>query len=259
MTYLITEDTTSGREFWIKVLQTYKTKGTFKVCALPCIEGNEFSGNTTLTKQLIDIECKLNAGDKLLIAFDMTTSRVFDSTDFLDRAMEICARHNVELNISNYYCFEEIYLSYEELTNLYKSSKLCKSVVLDALEYVRKSLLNGYNYFDESDEIQNFIKYYSRDSNKNREHFASALLIEVTSSISGYFKIIKSKNCFNGQGACWLNDCTNVQSNMTTGQINGLCNSKCNYICKMCTTIDKLTDLENRSICNRNGIKFNSI
>lgn len=73
--------------------------------------------------------------------------------------------------------------------------------------------MDGQDYFDNSKDIKEFIELYKRDSGKNREHFANALLLSVTGALSDWFHISKSGNCFdiNGSGRCFILGCNSMQ------------------------------------------------
>ncbi len=256
MIYVITEDSNSARTFWNIVFETFN-KEEYKLIDLPSDDkGKSYSGNKTLDIQVNNALKIMHRGDRLVIIFDnITDEKHFSTRSFLDRTEAKCEALGINLSISTYYCFEEIYLSYKELLNLYKRCKY-NNIVLETLEFVCKSIHNRIDYFDANDTINNFISYYGKDSSYNREHFANALLMEVTKSLSKWFYISKSKDCFGkkGNGQCWLLNCTDIQSSMTTQHINHQCIIGCKYMCKNTTTRDKLLDLENKSLCRYTGL-----
>ena len=139
-----------------------------------------------------------------------------------------------------------------QVSNIFKELKSGISlkrtpIVLDALTYVHKQINAGYNYYDQSKEITEFINTY-RGAGKNREHFANTLLVAVTQQFKGYFKIVKAGNAFENQAMCWLQNCTNIQNKMVPQQIDNICNNQCLYCCKKKSTKEKLIDLENKSL-----------
>lgn len=135
---------------------------------------------------------------------------------------------------------------------MYEKTIHSKEVVLNALRFVRKKIMNHQNYFNIAyKEIRDFINFYKKDSGKNREHFANALIISVTSMLDGKFKIIKSGNCFENQGACWLLDCEESQNLMhNKKEIDSICGKKCKFRCKNGSTLVKLLDLNAKSLTN---------
>lgn len=196
--YIVTEDTNSARAFWNSVAMVFRGKDSYIM--VPLLKGKDnknSSGNTTLKSQVIHIISHLKTQDELLIVFDnINNANNFNTVSFIKWTISICKCHNIKVRFTSYYCFEELYLSYQELINMYKKCKY-KEVVLKTLEFTNKSILNKVNYFDKSvDIVSDFIQYYKNDSGKNREHFANALLLEVTKNIGDRFRIKKSGDCF---------------------------------------------------------------
>lgn len=96
------------------------------------------------------------------------------------------------------------------------------------------------------------------DNGNNREHFANALLIDVTNKINGRFKITKKDNVFNTVGQCWIEDCSNIQLQLNNKHIDNMCGN-CKYCCKYNDTKDKLLDLDNKSISKNSTYRLSQI
>lgn len=210
-------------------------------------------------------------GDSLFVAFDNIgiSTRInsktgvkvgFDSGDFIRNTTQKCRLCNVNFYCTTYYCFEELYLSYTELLNLCirdcKIADLCK-----ALSYVQNHIKAGTEYFDRNNQNVQYIANLRADALYNKEHFADALLYQVTYNIKhGKFTISKErkKNCFL---KCRIDSCDNLR---VTDKV--LSNST--FMCDHCkfnmannTDIDKLLDLEKKSLLNNNStaLKFNNL
>lgn len=143
--------------------------------------------------------------------------------------------------------FEELYLSYDRLIDLNKSRRIMNHDLLDTLTYVHDCINNFRDYFTENPLTQAFIIRFP-EAGVNREHFANKLLIEATSGIPGYFRILKESGAFDKQGECWLLSCKSIQNAMNQYQVENICNTRCTFHCKNKETVDKLLDLNNNSI-----------
>ena len=235
MLYIITEDSNSSRDFWQCVAQTFRPVDSFLLVPFPSgSDGQNASGNTTLKAQVLSIFPKLQAGDKVFVAVDFVAT--------------------------SYWCFEDLYLSYDEVLAMYLKNPMAENVVIGALQYVHDNLQNGTDYFDTSQEIQNFIDLHN-SAGKNREHFANELLMEVTraSKGNGHFAITKSAGAFHKSAECWLRDCSDIKEKMAPQQVINICDKKCKYCCKDKGTVDKLIDLDTRSICKDSDYQLQQI
>lgn len=261
MLYIITEDTNSARAFWKEVAEVFRGNGNYTLVPLPKGKDNKDSGgNTTLKNQINYMMSYAKAQDELLIAFDnISNANNFNTTKFIKWAINKCKVNNISVKFTSYYCFEELYLSYYELIDMYKKCNY-KEVVLKALEFTNKSIMNRIDYFDKSvSEVANFIQYYKNDSGKNREHFANALLLEVTKTIGDRFKITKSGDCFDTSGMCWLKSCTDIQDKMHPKEKINLCDIRCKYKCKNAYLRNKIIDLDKRSMTSNCTFKLKDI
>lgn len=251
MLYIITEDSNSAREFWkITVEESIGSKNYVLVPLLKGESGKHVGGNTTLENQVNELLPKMKPKDKLLVVFDyISNTNNFIPGDFIKSTYKKCKCAGISFIITGYYCFEELYLSYVELYNMINNN-ITKTIIIDTLKFIQDSIKNGENYFNKKNkQIIDFIDFYGRDSGKNREHFANALLIEATKQLSGRFKIIKSGNCFSNQGACWLLNCDDVRRLIGNEyEVNNICRNRCKFKCKDCTTREKLIDLDNNSM-----------
>lgn len=240
MIYLVTEDENSGREFWIKVLQTFQLDGTYKIMDLLVnCEGKAYGGSGALRDQIDKTLEDVCTGDTIVIILDVANDRIIQ---LLRNIKYECDIRKVSLMYTNYFCFEELYLSYLELSKLYSVQNNVDKMLLSTLDYVRECILKEENYFNVADERIKYIIDTSSGAGKNREHFANVLLSVVTSKIKGHFRITKKKNGF---GECWLDSCSDIIESGSTAIYN--CNT-CKYCCKGCTTKEKLLDLRRRSL-----------
>lgn len=251
MLYIITEDSNSARMFWSLAAKEFKGADNYVLVELLKKQnGKQAGGNTTLENQVNELLPKMKLGDELFVVFDcISNTSNFIPGDFIILTHQKCKLAGVNFKFTSYYCFEEVYLSYIELYSMISNGK-AKATVVNILKYIQESINSGENYFDKSQQaVVDFINFYEKDSGKNREHFANAVLIFATQLLDGRFKIIKSGSCFYNQGACWLLDCDDVKKLMKNEyEINSICNNKCKFICKDCNTREKLVDLKNKSI-----------
>ena len=261
MIYLITEDSNSARDFWIKAFDTFY-RGSYKLVKLPVNDkGISFGGNGTIRRQINSIIRTLSRGDTLAIAFDnIKETPSFSPRVLVSDTIKKCRKLGINLNATTYYCFEEMYLSYDETLKMYEKVGT-NEIVLNTLRYVHKAINDKVDYFDDSGIVNKFIEYYGKDSWKNREHFANALLMEVTKSLSKWLFIIKKSKCFDikGSGQCWINDCSVIQKSMHPKQVQKQCNLDCGFMCKNCTAKEKLLDLESKSICRVTGLGLSKL
>lgn len=211
MLYIMTEDSHSARVFWEIAANTFRENENYKV--LPFLNNNNLimSGNTSLWDQLLNfVNNNTDANAELFIIFDnIEGSYNFNTRTFIKNAVNICRLNNITLKMTDYYCFEELYLSYSELKRLNKDNR---DIVINAVDFVRNCLLNGVNYFDiRFKPVAYFINFYKKDSGKNREHFANALLISITELLDGRFRIIKSGNSILADSMCDLTKIFNYE------------------------------------------------
>jgi hypothetical protein len=85
--------------------------------------------------------------------------------------------------------------------------------------------------------------------------------MEVTRALkgNGHFAITKSVGAFRKSAECWLRDCSDIKEKMTQQQVINICDKKCEYCCKDKGTVDKLIDLDTRSICKDSGYQLQQI
>lgn len=251
MLYIITEDSNSARAFW--ELAAKEFRGSKNYVLVPLLKeenGKQVGGNTTLENQVNELLPKIKRGDELFVVFDyISNTSNFIPGDFIISTYQKCKNAGIDFKFTSYYCFEELYLSYIELYNMINNNKT-KTIIINTLKFIQDSIKNGGSYFNiKYKQIIDFIDFYGKDSGKNREHFANALLISITQLLDGRFKIIKSGDCFYNQGACWLLNCDDVRKLMSNKhEINSICDNKCKFKCKDCTTREKLIDLNNNSM-----------
>lgn len=239
MVYIITEDSNSAREFWKIAADTFIGIGKYSLEPIPA--GG--AGNTTLQSQVINVFSKIQANDILFVAFDnIGNTSNFVASDFLNKTIARCKQKNVCFKFTTYYCFEELYLSYEELVRLSNNHKDA-----NIISFVSKCINSGKDYYNDT-LIQNYIQNCTNTVINNREHFLNHLLMEACKVIKGHFKILKRGQCFSTTGECWVKDCMQIQNTMQPQQVNNVCNNQCQYCCNGKTVVDKLMDLNNKSI-----------
>lgn len=256
MFYIITEDRNSARQFWECVAETFLTQDKFELVELlKGSDGQYVAGNRTLVNQIHRLFPRLKAGDTLFVAFDniLDNSDVFDVAGFIENTAELCTAADVKFAFSTYYCFEEVYLSYDELVEMYGKGKN-DGKMLAILKYVNQCIKSHIDYFEINNENIKYLIDKYQGAGKNREHFANVLLSEITTAIkpSG-FKIIKREKAL---GRCWIKDCAVIQEELDNRAVNHICNTQCKYICKNQRAMDKFIDLKNKSYMKDDVVMF---
>lgn len=237
MIYIISEDSGSGLSFWRIFFETYFEE--YKI-----ITNSDNSGNTKLMMQLDETLSNVQEADIVFIAFDkIYSTEGFDTADFLNVAREKCRRKGVKLFVTNYYCFEEIYLSYPELENMIRNDGKDSSLS-EVAKYIREMIEQDLDYFQNDIKMKQIIEEKRQGASKNREHFADATLYILTKSIrNGYFTIDKSHR--NGINKCWSESCEKIRETKKK-DISYMCNNCC-YLKKDSIRKDKLDDLCKKS------------
>ena len=193
MLYIVTEDSNSGRYFWKIVFATFLNDSDYELVEFNTSKDPQgktviVSGNNALDGLVDKALLKAKTNDSLFVALDAvgTCTRInqktgkkvtFDYGDFVNNTTQKCKSANVNLYLSSYYCFEEIYLSYIELEHLVAiDSKLPNLAPI--IKYVRECIDKNQEYYDRNrQEIQDVIKI-KPDAATNKEHFADALLMQ---------------------------------------------------------------------------------
>lgn len=244
MIYIVTEDQNSARDFWRIVADTFLGSDNYVLEPLPVGGG----GNTRLQEQITNVFTKIKSGDSLFIAFDnIANTKNFVPSDFISKTSARCTKVGVNFQYTTYYCFEEIYLSYEEFVKL-----SCNYKDIDVVKVVNQCINNAKDYYRDQ-IVESFMKRNCDINLSNREQFLNYLLVESSKMIYGCFQITKSGKCFDKNAECWVKDCVQIQERMTEQHYRNLCNQQCQYCCKGKLSKNKLIDLKEKSIFARCG------
>lgn len=280
MLYIVAEDIGSARTFWLNVINSTKCKDNYIVSDTYInkngIKITDINGGKDVLRYKIDYLFKdtLNKGDTLFIILDNIGENFSDdmsSFDFIDNIAEKCKNRHISLITTAYYCFEEVFISYNEIENMYKNlvnkvgNKIANKDIIDTLNYIKTKLSSDEEYYDINCKyIQNAIKLFNTQLNYNREQFAAALIEYITKQLYGKFHITKGKTGFE----CMMLTCDEVRQGILnksnkgkknisiTNYINILCNNKCAYKCKNCTQLDKIDDIFKNSILNKSNYDY---
>lgn len=259
MIWLVTEDSNSARDFWTKVFETFVGNSGYKINPLKMNNGILMAGNKTLKKQVNEVLQQAKENDMLFVVLDnIANTKQFVAADFIRNTANKCKKHNISFWCTRYYCFEELYISYSEVERLYSIKQKCDLDTLKSLQYTRNCIMNGIDYYDkQKSEVQHIIAI-SSDANKNREHFANALISEVTKGL-GYGFWFSKKGKHISKSECWTVDCVKIQNSIPLQQKTKVCNIQCQYCCKDKMAKDKFLDLEAKSIMRLFGKKFEDL
>lgn len=233
MKYILCEDSGSGLIFF-QQLSKYFSKEDCKVLTS--------SGNSTYLDSLESLINDLSEYDTLILAFDsVEITDNFNPRNIINTAKYYCDLINVKLYYTCYYCFEELFLSYKFLKDMFISgsyNKDDKDLWYDILNYIYTSIQSGDDYYDSSNDFVKYVKQSTDKARKTKEKFTKAVLTHVSGSIFGDFKITDGHF-----GNCWLTCCSDV--NIRNKQYR--C-SKCNSNFKCANSMEKLLELEKHSM-----------
>lgn len=189
----------------------------------------------------------LHSQDCFILFFDcILSSKDFEIYSLLEDIDEYCKEKNTIFQYTTYYCFEELFLSYDGLLKL--SKEILDVNLYDTLEQVNQYIMSGINYFKLSLPYNAKLNQFYPKSISTREKYAKALLHEVTYKLGRTFLISESKI-----GDCWVEDCSNV----TEHKVKTIC-SKCKHPCKNCTFREKIMDIDRHSI-SATGLQLSTI
>lgn len=254
MLYVITEDTNSGREFWRIALTNILGLDKFTIVEF-CknVNGVDITGNHGLERQVNKVLTETaKVGDCIFVALDNIgqhtridpktgTKHGFDSGDFIANTAIKCQNAQVGFLYTAYYCFEELFLSYlglEELCQIDSRDNKLSEVIT----YVKDCIDNGKEYYSRKNKHVQYVISIRQDADKNKEHFADALLYQATRNIKhGEFRISKEVN---GLGKCWICGCQQPL-NIKNATFN--CEHCC-YRVKKQSTLEKLLDIDKNSL-----------
>lgn len=231
MRYVICEDSGSGYQFFNDLTFCFGVSSECRV-----ISSN---GNMNFYDTLVNVLPFIVKGDKLLLAFDyIGISDRFDPNEIIEYAIRYCTNVGAEYYWTTYFCFEELYLSYIRLHDMFWSSRNASTDWLDALDYICERINSGVNYFDLNHPSIKFIISQASYANRGREKCAKAVLYNITRKLLGQFTI--SDGNF---GRCWLHTC----GTFDFSNIRVAC-TKC-VLCNHCReSYDKAIDLEGNTI-----------
>lgn len=159
-----------------------------------------------------------------------------------------CRIKNINLYVTSYYCFEEIYLSYIELEKLVKIDSKAPELA-EIIKYVRECIDSHIEYYDRNKSEVQYVINIKPDAKKNKEHFADALLFHSTQAIrNGRFTISKKAK---KSMMCWILGCKELQEAQGRKYPSEYDCDHCKFKMKNCNTLEKLTDLNNNLLsCN---------
>lgn len=224
MRYIVTEDAKSGFQFW-KALAHCIDKDIVVICG---------RGNKGMLNAVKGLPLKPN--DYLLVALD----RIGDAVeDILTGIIKYCNFKKVIVEFTEYYCLEEVFISYtgwgKRGINLPKEGSEC-DLAFNALRHcINADLL--YNPL-EIDACQKFINMFSLQR-ATKEHILTILLQQYTRKST--YRIGKKSI-----SSCWITDCCPM---LADNPVVKLCNVNTN-INKQETLRSKMKDL-----CNHSSIK----
>lgn len=213
MVFLLTEDSTSGKDFW--------------GCAC-LLRWNSISveskGNAY---ELVKYVEKIinNITDKFIIALDY----VYDNLGLMRNyyhLLDVIAGHD-NFILLNIICFEQILLSCDKLlTYIDNQCVTCDGLLVSVRESLLNAIASGEEYSSDTLEyVDVYRKRYKRSKQYTVESLSSSILKRLTEN-TGYYT---DKSVF---GSCWLSTC---------------CGTKYGNCDRGVTALDKLEELINTS------------
>lgn len=214
MIYIVSEGSPNGAEsmFIKNLLYIYNVKD---------YSLHFSSGNRRLNSVLTDVSNMVSHTDKVILFVD-NVSRIGKHTLrlFLRKWISIFEGIDVAFYHTTYYCFEEIFLSYQYL------SVMCNTEYKDICDNLSNSLMNNVDYTTDK-ELTTAIRHIVGEC-RTREHISSALLSIITRGILGKFHINKGT-----LGECWFGKCDSCRLQ-----------ERCRYRCKLLSSVDKFEHFE---------------
>ena len=234
MKYILCEDSGSGFQFFRRVRDICSSKEECKVLTS--------NGNSQYLNCLEKLILELETGDILILAFDSVEVEVgFNPRNIINTAKYFCHQKNVSLYYTIYYCFEEVFLSYqylEEMFELGTYSKDDKDIWLSILHYIYESIHSGNEYYIGNHDLVEYVKSIIQKAGRTKEKFTKAVLTHISGSILGDFKI------YDGAfGNCWIVPCNDIKMKNKSYRCI-MCNSRFKNMCK----IEKLLELEENAL-----------
>lgn len=185
--HIIFEDTTSAFSFWDLWVKEFISSSTCYYIA---------GGNQGLEREVKNAIDNSNRGDTLFIVFDNIVSDTFDYTEFLLNCEDVCCDYALQLAITDYYCFEELFLSCSTLLDL---------ISVELLSIIFKDINCNKDYIENPVVLSELRKHDL--CNLNRETIANVLLSKYTQRIPGDFQVMKKSDVFDTVGKCWVQSC----------------------------------------------------
>lgn len=203
MKYILCEDSGSGYSFFRYMVQSLCSSKY--ECEVITTNGN--SGYEECLENLIE---KLESKDTLILAFDsVEVTEHFNPRNIINSAKYFCKQKNVSLYYTIYYCFEELFLSYRYLEEMFDKSSYNaedKEVWLRILQYICECIHKNEEYYVSQNELVDYVKENIKKARKTKEKFTKVVLTHVSGSIIGDFKVYDGK-----LGKCWAISCNDVK------------------------------------------------
>ena len=213
---IISEDTKSGYQFYCEfaklfndAIQVYHTG----------YGGHKNAGGASLfypTVEKLYTDHKIKKGDLVFLAFDnivaTNTASLAEkrhSEEIIDACRLYLTRKNVETKVSEYVCFEQLFLSFEYFWEFCSSTNRVPSTPLETYYCKHKSFFTTWN----GNSYPQIFNLYLKQGH-TMEQLLSGLAHSISSSggMTG-FKIDKSTI-----GQCWFADCSVARTKIHKNQ-----------------------------------------
>lgn len=183
------------------------------------------SGNRGLQGILESIQSKCNTGDTVILFFDNVEDiGGMKLKNFILTWSNNFSNKGVRFLHTTWYCFEEVFLSYEYLVDLVDSK------YKDMIKLFQTECENEASYILNEGLLKSI--QVITGVLKTREKYSAAMLSILTKSIRGRFKIEESS-----LGDCWFRNCKNYFN----------CRD-CSYKCRLCSSLVKFEEFEKHTI-----------
>ena len=194
-------------------------------------------GNKNIKICFYEILDSFQIGDTFILFFDsVETIDDYFVYDLLDFIRTECNSLGVYFRYTTYYCFEELFLTYDDLTNMLSIDNVYKNALIE----LRISIINNTFDFADKKKLEVWRPLFGNEGfnsrvNSTREQFMTSLCSILLTKVPGRFRLSKSKI-----GDCWTKSCTCVKR-------GNFCNS-CKYSCKNTSFRFKLASLDSNSV-----------
>jgi len=206
MNYLLCEDSTGGFQFW-KTVNKELLNGFF-------CEVESAGGRGNLPAKVEEFAKRPNRG-LIFVAID----NIPKSAGIIRDIESLTAKHGLDTIISDYWCIEEVFVSFYELAAWTKVS----GPIEKEWRKVQSCVIANRDYLKEYPEVEENVRAITGGRRVNREMFYARLLGKMVDNGLGQFSLTKTfKDTPDVNASCWFNDCCDAYKNLSCRNVCGV-------------------------------------